>query len=230
MAPAALDRRLHRRGHDIRHAGARRKARSPSGSGPGWCRARGRCTRGPADWAMVVVLGSELTKYLLRPETQQALDPELQAEIQFGVENSRSERPADILDNIETFLDQADNWRTEAEPYLAEYRREATRVLRTGPRPSRRRPGRRSRPAGWQPPAGGQRPAGPRRTQHVSSARARTPPAATGRYGCSSPAPGRTKSATTRATPACAGLQEPCGVPELCRSPSNGYVAISRPG
>lgn len=92
----------------------------------------GRCTRGPADWAMVVVLGSDLTKYLLRPETQRALDPELQAEIQFGVENSRSERPADILDNIETFLDQGDDWRTEAEPYLAEYRREAARVLPAG--------------------------------------------------------------------------------------------------
>jgi hypothetical protein len=64
----------------------------------------GRCTRGPADWAMVVVLGSELTRYLLRPETQRALGPELQAEIQFGVENSRNERAADILDNIRTFL------------------------------------------------------------------------------------------------------------------------------
>jgi hypothetical protein len=53
---------------------------------------------------MVVVLGSELTRYLLRPETQRALGPELQAEIQFGVENSRNERPADILDNIRTFL------------------------------------------------------------------------------------------------------------------------------
>ena len=92
----------------------------------------GRCTRGPADWAMVVVLGSELTKYLLRPETQRALDPELQAEIQFGVENSRNQRPSGILDNIEIFLDQADDWRTEAEPYLAEYRREAARVLPDG--------------------------------------------------------------------------------------------------
>ena len=92
----------------------------------------GRCTRGPADWAMVVVLGAELTKYLLRPETQRALDPELQAEIQFGVKNSRSERPADILANVRTFLGQEDEWRTEAEPYLAEYRRDATYMLPDG--------------------------------------------------------------------------------------------------
>jgi Rad3-related DNA helicase len=32
----------------------------------------GRCTRGPNDWAVVIVLGDELTKYLLRPETQRA--------------------------------------------------------------------------------------------------------------------------------------------------------------
>ena len=92
----------------------------------------GRCTRGPADWALVVVLGAELTKYLLRPETQRALDPELQAEIQFGVENSRGTSPADILDNVRTFLSQGDSWRAEAEPYLAEYRRESARVLPDG--------------------------------------------------------------------------------------------------
>jgi len=92
----------------------------------------GRCTRGPADWAVVVILGAELTKYLLRPETQTALDPELQAEIQFGINNSRNEEQAAILDNIRTFLAQDDEWRTEAEPYLAEYRRAATRVLPEG--------------------------------------------------------------------------------------------------
>jgi hypothetical protein len=92
----------------------------------------GRCTRGPSDWAMVAVLGADLTKYLLRPETQRALDPELQAEIQFGVENSRNAATADILDNVRTFLSQGDDWRNEAERYLADYRREAARALPDG--------------------------------------------------------------------------------------------------
>jgi hypothetical protein len=92
----------------------------------------GRCTRGPNDWAVVVVLGADLTKYLLWPETQKALDPELQAEIQFGVENSRGADPAAILDNVRAFLAQGDDWRNDAEPLLAEYRRAATRVLPEG--------------------------------------------------------------------------------------------------
>ena len=50
----------------------------------------GRCTRGPNDWAVVVVLGADLTKYLLWPETQRALEPELQAEIQFGVKTAKA--------------------------------------------------------------------------------------------------------------------------------------------
>jgi len=92
----------------------------------------GRCTRGPNDWAIVVVLGADLTKYLLWPETQKALDPELQAEVQFGVENSRGADAAGVLDNIRIFLAQTDDWRDSAEPLLADYRRSATRELPAG--------------------------------------------------------------------------------------------------
>lgn len=44
----------------------------------------GRATRGPNDYAVVVVVGSDITRYLSRPENQTALEPELQAEVQFG--------------------------------------------------------------------------------------------------------------------------------------------------
>ena len=92
----------------------------------------GRCTRGPNDWAVVVVLGAELTKYLLWPETQCALEPELQAEIQFGIENSRDTSPAEVLENVRVFLEQSDDWRADAEPLLAEYRHSAVRALPAG--------------------------------------------------------------------------------------------------
>ncbi|MBP2322621.1 hypothetical protein JOF56_003006 [Kibdelosporangium banguiense] len=92
----------------------------------------GRCTRGPNDWAIVVVLGADLTKYLLSPETWRALDPELQAEIQFGIRNSRNTSSTDVLDNVKVFLDQADAWREGAEPHLLEYRQGAVRVLPDG--------------------------------------------------------------------------------------------------
>jgi hypothetical protein len=81
---------------------------------------------------MVVVLGADLTKYLLRPETQRALEPELQAEVQLGVENSRGASHADMLDNVATFLAQGDEWRSVAEPLIAEYRHGAARVLPEG--------------------------------------------------------------------------------------------------
>ncbi len=71
----------------------------------------GRCTRGPNDWAIVVVLGSDLTTYLVRPETRQTLDPELQSEISFGIDNSRGTTAADMLANVRIFLAQSDEWR-----------------------------------------------------------------------------------------------------------------------
>ncbi|GAB4060644.1 DEAD/DEAH box helicase [Catellatospora paridis] len=92
----------------------------------------GRCTRGPNDWAVVVIKGSNLTTYLVRPETRQSLDPELQAEIFFGIENSRGATAADLLDNVKIFLAQGDEWRQEAEPILTEQRNAATVTLPAG--------------------------------------------------------------------------------------------------
>jgi len=70
----------------------------------------GRCTRGPDDWALVLVLGADLTQYLLRPETLDALAPELQAEIYFGRENCADAITTDVLENVDVFLDQGDTW------------------------------------------------------------------------------------------------------------------------
>ncbi|MEV7038319.1 DEAD/DEAH box helicase [Amycolatopsis sp. NPDC051061] len=92
----------------------------------------GRCTRGPNDWALVVVLGTDLTKYLMLPETRRALAPELQAEISFGLVNSRETTEADFLENVRVFLEQGDAWRNNAEPLLAEQRKSAVRKLPDG--------------------------------------------------------------------------------------------------
>jgi hypothetical protein len=92
----------------------------------------GRCTRGPDDWALVVVLGAGLTRYLLRPETLDALAPELQAEIRFGAENSRDTSADEVRDNIAAFVEQGDAWHDDAEPLLADKRRAAVRRLPPG--------------------------------------------------------------------------------------------------
>ncbi|WP_061294048.1 helicase C-terminal domain-containing protein [Herbidospora cretacea] len=94
----------------------------------------GRCTRGATDWALVVVRGQELTRYLLMQETLDALSAELQAEIRFGIENSRDTSQADLLENVRIFLDQerTPEWREQAEPNLAQLRSEHERTVPAG--------------------------------------------------------------------------------------------------
>jgi len=49
----------------------------------------GRCTRTPTDYAGVVILGYDLTRFLEQKDVRQLLHPELQAEMEFGIEQSR---------------------------------------------------------------------------------------------------------------------------------------------
>jgi len=91
----------------------------------------GRCTRGLKDHSVVVVLGEDLTRFLQRREIRAALRLEVQAEIAFGINNS--EVPAsELVELVGSFLAQDDDWSTQAEPYIAELRREAERTLPAG--------------------------------------------------------------------------------------------------
>jgi hypothetical protein len=87
----------------------------------------GRCTRGPKDWAVVVVAGEDLLRFLSRAEIRRSLPVELQAEITFGLEQSQA--PAEQLVLLtESALAQDDVWQEDAEPELAKLRREATKI------------------------------------------------------------------------------------------------------
>ena len=91
----------------------------------------GRCTRGPKDWAIVVIAGEDLLRFFSRSEVRQSLPIELQAEITFGLEQSQT--PAnELLLLTESALAQDDVWQEDAEPELAALRREAIRT----PQPS----------------------------------------------------------------------------------------------
>jgi hypothetical protein len=92
----------------------------------------GRATRGPNDYAVVVVLGSDITRYFSRPDKREALEPELQAEVEFGWENSRGAEPDDIVDNVEMFLEHDVDWREQGEPMVAEFRQDAVKVEPAG--------------------------------------------------------------------------------------------------
>lgn len=88
----------------------------------------GRCTRGPNDYAVVVVLGSDIMKYFSRPENLRALEPELQAEVEFGWQNSKGADPDEVIENVEMFLAHDADWRAQGEPMVAEFRQDAVKV------------------------------------------------------------------------------------------------------
>lgn len=88
----------------------------------------GRATRNPSDHAIVLIRGGDLTRYLTSPVLRQALDPDLQAEVDFGLTNSREVSHGDLLENIGVFLEQGDAWRDNAEPHIAEARRRVDRI------------------------------------------------------------------------------------------------------
>ena len=72
--------------------------------------AAGRCTRSSTDYAAVVILGEQLNTFLLRPETRKFLHPELQAEIEFGITESRERSGDELLENLDIFLVHSDEW------------------------------------------------------------------------------------------------------------------------
>jgi hypothetical protein len=92
----------------------------------------GRATRGPNDYAVVVVLGTDITRYFSRPDNRRALEPELQAEVEFGWENSRGADPDEVIENVEMFLAHDVDWRKQGEPMVAEFRQDAVKVASPG--------------------------------------------------------------------------------------------------
>lgn len=87
----------------------------------------GRCTRGPKDRAVVVIKGDELVRFLSRGEIRRAMPVELQAEIEFGM--YQSQVPArDLVLLAESALNYDEIWQEDAEPDLAQRRRDADRV------------------------------------------------------------------------------------------------------
>jgi hypothetical protein len=91
----------------------------------------GRCTRGPEDWALVIVRDLDNTNFLAQSEIQQTFDAELQAEVRFGLEQSKASS-RDILENVAMFLEFGDPWSVNAEPIIAEYRQEAKLISPEG--------------------------------------------------------------------------------------------------
>jgi hypothetical protein len=82
----------------------------------------GRCTRSATDFAAVIVLGEQLNTFLRAPEKRSLFHPELQAEIQFGMDTSaRVETEEEFLENYDVFVEHGKPWQA-AEEAIVEIR------------------------------------------------------------------------------------------------------------
>lgn len=70
----------------------------------------GRCTRSATDYSAVCVLGQELMDQLIRTENRKLYHRELQAEIKFGVEQSKNANKTVFIENLQIFLDHGSEW------------------------------------------------------------------------------------------------------------------------
>jgi hypothetical protein len=70
----------------------------------------GRCTRSLEDYSAVVVSGKELPEYLSDVKRRKYFHPELQAELSFGVAQSKNTSSKDLLENFDTFLENGKAW------------------------------------------------------------------------------------------------------------------------
>jgi len=87
----------------------------------------GRCTRSATDFAAVVICGEQLHKYVVKRDRRQFMHPELQAEIEFGIEQSKGASSRDFIDNLRAFLDQSADWESANDDIIA--RRQETHAI-----------------------------------------------------------------------------------------------------
>lgn len=70
----------------------------------------GRCTRSATDYAAVIILGQELNNFFLTKEKRSLLHPEIQAEVEFGIEQSKNTTEEDYPDYFRMLLEHQDEW------------------------------------------------------------------------------------------------------------------------
>lgn len=70
----------------------------------------GRCTRSLRDYSAVVIAGEDLVDYLSDSRRMQHFHPELQAELWFGLDQSRQGSADDFRENMRIFLENGADW------------------------------------------------------------------------------------------------------------------------
>ncbi|MYN66257.1 MAG: DEAD/DEAH box helicase [Acidobacteria bacterium] len=70
----------------------------------------GRCSRGPNDYAAVLLAGSRLFEFCAKPDNRIGMHPELQAELEFGIQNSEDLSIPVVVDLLDQFYQQGPDW------------------------------------------------------------------------------------------------------------------------
>jgi len=73
----------------------------------------GRCTRSATDYAAVIILGDELSKILQDRDNRKFLHPEFQAELVFGLEESKETDENNFLDILKIFFEHKEEWNAQ---------------------------------------------------------------------------------------------------------------------
>jgi hypothetical protein len=79
----------------------------------------GRCTRSLEDFSAVVVSGEDVSNYLADRQRRKYLHPELQAELDFGIEQSQATTPVNLIENFDIFLKNDVDWEVANNQILA---------------------------------------------------------------------------------------------------------------
>lgn len=87
----------------------------------------GRCTRSLEDYSAVVVMGDELPDYLSDPRRRKYFHPELQAELWFGVEQSKEQKISDFEENFDVFIENGAAWES-VNQRIVEHRNAASKM------------------------------------------------------------------------------------------------------
>ena len=69
-----------------------------------------RCTRNPTDYAVVVMSGSGILDFCIKSENRTGFHPELQAEIQYGLDASQVNWPTELVNTARAFLQKTPGW------------------------------------------------------------------------------------------------------------------------
>ncbi len=81
----------------------------------------GRCTRSANDFAAVCILNGGISDWFIYPDKTKLFHPEIQGEIEFGIHQSQTENPDNLIENFTHFINQTEEWR-QAESQIIENR------------------------------------------------------------------------------------------------------------